>query len=511
VIGYMMKGLLSRSQRIAHTRTILWSVALFAGIAWAQTPDYRTKLMVKTDKSNAFVYVDGQRRAAVGDPDKGKYSAIVNLNDFREHRVAVGTEDGQLKSGEVRVKIDENNYILQERYIPFPPIPEPPRPPSGSVRCPACSHLNPPDRFICDSCREKLKWVCREPGCNAINPIHAARCSKCGSSFLWQEPRETVGRWGGRTLGVLAGLVVCWGLVALVKRTVRRPLDLSWPHEMAVAYPSIRPAGKIAEGGIASIWLAKISWGRWAVVKILHPKHHGNESIKRRFLMEERVLRELQHTGVVPRSHGRCRDGFACPWYAMTYLRGMRRLRDVIGGPGRLYLEKGWALHVGVGLCESVQKIHRAGVVHRDLSPENVMYTYDRHVRVYLIDFDSAKPFGKKTRLETIKSDGSTIGKVNYTAPEQWQNFDAATTASDAYSVGIMIWESFLGSPPFTGDNVYAARHQHETAARDHTPLLQCGVSKRLAIAIVQLLHPLPEIRPTLRVIETLLAEELRR
>lgn len=485
----MMKGLLSRSQRIAHTRTILWSVALFAGIAWAQTPAYRTQLVVKTDKSNAFVYVDGQRRAAVGDSDDGRYSAVVDLQDFKEHRVAVGTEDGQLKSREVRVKIDKNNgdiVPVSVRDIPFPPIPESPRPassptvvvtspPSGSDRCPACSKLKSPDRFVCEHCR------------------------------------GTVGRWGGRTMGVVAGLVVCWGLVALVKRTVRRPLDLSWPHEMAVAYPSIRPAGKIAEGGIASIWLAKISWGRWAVVKILHPKHHGNESIKRRFLMEERVLRELQHTGVVPRSHGRCRDGFACPWYAMTYLRGMRRLRDVIGGPGRLYLEKGWALHVGVGLCESVQKIHRAGVVHRDLSPENVMYTYDRHVRVYLIDFDSAKPFGKKTRLETIKSDGSTIGKVNYTAPEQWQNFDAATTASDAYSVGIMIWESFLGSPPFTGDNVYAARHQHETAARDHTPLLQCGVSKRLAIAIVQLLHPLPEIRPTLRVIETLLAEELRR
>jgi serine/threonine-protein kinase len=184
----------------------------------------------------------------------------------------------------------------------------------------------------------------------------------------------------------------------------------------------------------------------------------------------------------------------------------------MIGGKEHKHLSLDWAYPLAAALCASVQSIHRAGVVHRDLSPENVMYGFGSGMEVRLIDFDSAKMHGanlSRAELAETGANGDVAGKVKYTSPEQWQDFDSAGVESDAYSVGVMIWEMITGSPPFKGSAVDEIREQHLAATRDFAELTRSGVPGQLAMMLAGLLDPDRSRRPQLDAIRARILAEI--
>jgi serine/threonine-protein kinase len=249
-------------------------------------------------------------------------------------------------------------------------------------------------------------------------------------------------------------------------------------------------------------------------IKILHENQSSDPILRERFLQEAHVLRKLEKTGVVPAPYTISPQSFSRPWFTMAYLGDMYRLRDMIGGKDHKRLTLDWAFPVAAALCESVDAIHRAGVVHRDLSPENVMYGFGSGMVVRLIDFDSAKLYGESLSRKDLADSmegGAAVGKVKYTAPEQWANFDSAGPESDAYSVGVMIWEMVTGTPPFVGDSIDKIRECHRNAPREAAPLVHAGVPVPVAELIVSLINPVADRRATLKVVHSEMANLVKR
>lgn len=316
----------------------------------------------------------------------------------------------------------------------------------------------------------------------------------------------------------VAGVILMGALIpiALMMWLVFAPSVEGWPSEMQRRYWRVRPIQQLSQGGIAMIWLARIyPLPRVVAVKLLLPKHFPNRNIYVRFLKEGRVISVLRKTKAVPMVHGLCSvNEQACPWYAMEYLSGMKRLRDVVGGKTHLCLPRKWAFKVGAALCESVYRIHRKNVIHRDLSPENVMVSFGKGtaVKVKLIDFDAARLLSSMPELENLEpvnSGGMIIGKTNYSSPEQWIDFDSADQRSDAYVVGIMLYECLVGEVPFEGGSIVATRQQHRLASREEArlKLISKGVPRRIAMTITDLFSHDPAKRPALDLVCSLLLQ----
>ena len=469
------------------------------------TAGWEHQVRILTDVPGAWVHVDGTRVAALDnstfssdeekfdDRGRGGYGAYVDLKDFERHRIHVGTSPSVLSdSGFIMFAMRDTPTL--SRFVPLksarPTVP----PPSGSGVRP----MEPPT----------------------------------GQRVLWQDVLYTVNDWvstpqGAVALVLAAALFLAVALIVAVARRDRRGspavvnpsaaphgnqvhvptiIGHGWPYVMFEKYPSISPVQKIGAGGVASVFLAEVPKHGHVAIKILHDHQSTDEDLRQRFLQEARVLRKLAVTGVVPIAYGMSPKQFPRPWFTMSYLGNMYRLRDMIGGNEHKQLTLDWAYPVAAALCSSVEAIHRAGVIHRDLSPENVMYGFGSGMEVRLIDFDSAKMQGTNlSRFDLVdtSSNCDVVGKVKYTSPEQWQDFDSAGTESDAYSVGVMIWEMITGAPPFLGTAIDEIREQHLSARREISSLTRCGVPGQLATLLASLLNPNSTDRPELSLIRS--------
>jgi tRNA A-37 threonylcarbamoyl transferase component Bud32 len=301
-------------------------------------------------------------------------------------------------------------------------------------------------------------------------------------------------------------VVIVLGEIAIARRSSRHlPIPtivaMEWPAAMAEQCRWLRPVRRIGRGGVASVYLATEGLLRRPMaVKVMHQSHTDSSILRARFLQEAVVLRRLAGTGAVPRVLGVSNEEFPRPWIAMTYLHNMLTLRLMIGGERRKRLPRDWAARLAVGLCERVQAIHDQGVVHRDVSPENVLYGENDDRQIRIIDFDCARTGTTSLSRSELSEQAEGTGKYRYTAPEQWQEFDAATAASDAYSVGVIIWEMFLGYTPFEAQTPDETRRLHREGVRDAAPLVvEAGVPAATAGRIVGLLAVDPRRRPSLR------------
>ncbi len=164
---------------------------------------------------------------------------------------------------------------------------------------------------------------------------------------------------------------------------------------------------------------------------------------------EERILRKFGHPNVVKYlGSGEFKEGdFAGHAYLeMEYLVGQTlkaRLRQ-----GTL----GWEETRGIiiSICDALQAVHEAGIIHRDVKPDNIFLAGDG---AKLLDFGVARPPG----LRGLLSLSFEQGDANYTAPEGFLSKFIAQ--SDQYSVGAMIYEALSGRPPYTGNDIFGFLH----------------------------------------------------
>lgn len=225
---------------------------------------------------------------------------------------------------------------------------------------------------------------------------------------------------------------------------------------------------RIAKGGMGEVFLATSAGAidgaeRPCVLKVIRREHAEDSSFLARFLDEARIQAQLEHPGVV-RVLFASHDESGKPYVVLEHVEG-RNLSEVRLRVQQLGVRLAWpdAIAIAVGLTEALSHIHERtdatgkplSIVHRDLSPQNVMVGYGGDVKV--IDFGTAR--GQNRRCHTVS--GIVYAKPGYVAPEVANN-QAGGIPADLYAVGVMLWELLAGRRFITGD---AAEHLAAVAA----------------------------------------------
>ena len=232
---------------------------------------------------------------------------------------------------------------------------------------------------------------------------------------------------------------------------------------------------RIARGGMGEVYLATAGGiegaERPCVVKAIRREHEEDGSFLARFLDEARIQAQLQHPGVAQIVEA-TNDATGKPYVVVEFIEG-RNLGDVRSRAGQLGLRMGWpeSIAVSIVMADALAHVHERtdangkplDIVHRDLSPQNVMVSYAGDVK--LIDFGTAR--GLNRRCQTIA--GIVFAKPGYVAPEVANNTPGGVPA-DLYALGVMLWEMLAGRRFLSGD---APAHMAAVAAgkRNPTPL----------------------------------------
>ncbi len=216
-----------------------------------------------------------------------------------------------------------------------------------------------------------------------------------------------------------------------------------------------RIGSRIARGGMASVYeAADIRLDRIVAVKIMHPGLGDDTDFAERFVREARAAAQISHPNVVAVfDQG---DDQGTLFLAMEYIRG-HTLRDVIRDEAPL--SPGRALALLEPIVSALAAAHRAGLIHRDVKPENVLIAADGRIKV--ADFGLAKAVSADT--QHTATGGVLIGTVSYLAPELVVD-GRADPRADVYASGVMLYELLTGRKPHEGESPIqvAYKHVHE-------------------------------------------------
>lgn len=188
-------------------------------------------------------------------------------------------------------------------------------------------------------------------------------------------------------------------------------------------------------------------------IKILRTEFRDEPSVVERFLAEATVGERIRHPGVARvREAARAEDG--TPYLVMDLLAGAPLTTRMNQGP----LPPSQAVAIALGLLEILAAAHDAGVVHRDLKPDNVFVVSGPEARpeVKLLDFglarvmDEAGGMGRKTKTGTV------LGTPGYMSPEQIQDAKATDPRTDLWSTGVLLYEMLTGQRAFHADTELA-------------------------------------------------------
>nr|WP_156000054.1 Stk1 family PASTA domain-containing Ser/Thr kinase [Streptomonospora sp. PA3] len=209
---------------------------------------------------------------------------------------------------------------------------------------------------------------------------------------------------------------------------------------------------RVASGGMATVYVAHDRrLDRRLACKVMHPSLAQDPSFVRRFINEAHSVAKLSHPNVVQVYDQGTDQGHV--YLAMEYVPG-QTLRDMLNARGRLAPAD--ALEVISPVLAALGAAHQAGLVHRDVKPENVLLTEDGRVKV--ADFGLARAV-ESAQQGTTKT-GTVMGTAAYLAPEQIER-GAADARTDVYAAGIMLYELLTGSQPHTGDTPISIAYQH--------------------------------------------------
>jgi len=197
---------------------------------------------------------------------------------------------------------------------------------------------------------------------------------------------------------------------------------------------------KLGSGGMAEVFRARdLMLDRYVAIKVLRQDYSNNPDFQNNFRMEARAAANLSHPNIVT-----VHDfGFAnnLLFIVMEFIPG-KDLKQLIRERGRFSVETGIPLIIQA--CAGLGYAHRAGIVHCDVKPHNMLVSPDGRLKV--TDFGIARALATMTPGE--KTD-VVWGSPLYFAPEQARG-EALSPASDVYSIGVVMYELLCGTPPFT-------------------------------------------------------------
>jgi serine/threonine protein kinase len=221
-----------------------------------------------------------------------------------------------------------------------------------------------------------------------------------------------------------------------------------------------RVGALVGRGGMSDVHVGTDTrLGRQVAVKLLKPQLATDPAFRMRFRQEAQSAARMAHPTIV-----RVFDAgeetvvdasgheVQLPFIIMEYVEG-RLLKDVIhDGP----LDPQAAVRVVEGVLTALEYSHRAGVVHRDIKPGNIMITSTGQVKV--MDFGIARAVSDSST--TVAQTTAILGTASYFSPEQAKG-EIVDARSDLYSTGVVLFEMLTGRPPFRGDTPVAVAYQH--------------------------------------------------
>jgi TolB-like protein/tetratricopeptide (TPR) repeat protein len=212
-------------------------------------------------------------------------------------------------------------------------------------------------------------------------------------------------------------------------------------------YDEISP---LAEGGMGQVYLATDArLGRKVALKLLPSAYTGDAERVRRFGQEARAASALNHPNIV--TIHEIGETDSLHFIATEYVDGVTLRERMAGGP----MTVGEVLDVGAQIASALQAAHDAGIVHRDVKPENVMLRHDAIVKV--LDFGLAKlapHLADATRPDATSmttNPGVVMGTAAYMSPEQARG-EEVDARSDVWSLGVVLYEMTAGHAPFGGE-----------------------------------------------------------
>jgi TolB-like protein/tRNA A-37 threonylcarbamoyl transferase component Bud32 len=240
---------------------------------------------------------------------------------------------------------------------------------------------------------------------------------------------------------------------------------------------------KIGAGGMGEVYLAEdASLKRKVAIKFLSPHLCQDEECRARFKREAQAIAQLDHPNIVTvhevgEFQGR-------PFFAMYYVEGLS-LKEKIAQK-ELTVEE--ILGLARGICEGLQEAHKAGIIHRDIKPGNILVQKDGKAKI--VDFGLAAVAG----ATTLTQPGSTLGTLSYMSPEQIAG-SAVDVQSDLFSLGVVLYEMIAGRLPFRGEYQPAIAYAILYESPDPLAQYRSATPEGLQQIISRLLEKTPTLR----------------
>lgn len=205
---------------------------------------------------------------------------------------------------------------------------------------------------------------------------------------------------------------------------------------------------KVGAGGMADVYKGRDQMlNRYVAIKVLKKEFREDENFVRKFRSEAQASAGLLHPNVVNvYDVGEDRGLY---YMVMELVEGIT-LKEYIEKKGRLSHKE--VISIAIQMCSGIGAAHAAGIIHRDIKPQNIIISKDGKVKV--TDFGIAKAVTSNT-IST-----NAMGSVHYTSPEQARG-GFSDQKSDIYSIGITLYEMVTGQVPFDGDSTVSVAIKH--------------------------------------------------
>ncbi|MBX3195824.1 MAG: Stk1 family PASTA domain-containing Ser/Thr kinase [Schumannella sp.] len=243
----------------------------------------------------------------------------------------------------------------------------------------------------------------------------------------------------------------------------------------------------LGRGGMADVHSGMDArLGRRVAIKLLKPSLANDPAFRTRFRQEAQAAARMAHPTIVrvfDAGEETVRDPsgneIQVPFIVMEHVDG-RLLKDVVAqGP----MDPAEAGRIVDGILVALEYSHRAGVVHRDIKPGNVMVTSAGQVKV--MDFGIARAISDSSA--TIAQTSAILGTAQYFSPEQARG-EVVDARTDLYSTGVVLYELLTGRPPFQGETAVATAYQHVSEPPTPPNALNHAVSPALNAVVMRAL-----------------------
>jgi eukaryotic-like serine/threonine-protein kinase len=242
---------------------------------------------------------------------------------------------------------------------------------------------------------------------------------------------------------------------------------------------------RLATGGMGEVWRGGDQiLGRPVAIKMLAAAHAGDEQFRARFRAEARYASSLAHPGITRVFDYGEHSPLGGPYLVMELVDG-QPLSEILERYGRL--DPYVVLDIVAQAARALDAAHRAGIVHRDIKPGNLLIMADGTTKI--TDFGIAKASQPDVNLTAT---GIVMGTALYVFPEQATG-QPLTGSSDIYSLGVVAYECLAGDPPFVSDQAIAIAIMHK---HDPVPPLPNDVPRPVADLVYAMLAKEPRDRP---------------